>query len=63
MASGARAISTTDFFGRQSEVTRFHMAMLANDHVKQNHAGLFTLDPIGRIEEWCTAMLADPSHD
>ena len=46
----------------QSEVTRFHVAMLANDDVKQNYAGLFTFDPIGRIEEWRTAMLADPSH-
>jgi hypothetical protein len=46
----------------QSEVTRFQMAMLANNHVKQNYAGLFTFDPIGRIEEWRIAMLADPSH-
>jgi hypothetical protein len=58
----ARIISDTDFFGMQSEVTRFQMAMLANNHVKQNYAGLFTFDPIGRIEEWRTAMLADPSH-
>jgi hypothetical protein len=46
----------------QSEVTRFHIAMFTNDHVKQDHARLFTLDPIGRIEERRTAMLADPSH-
>jgi hypothetical protein len=45
----------------QSEVTRFHIAMLANDDVKQDHAGLFTFDPIGRIDEWRAAMLADPS--
>jgi hypothetical protein len=38
------------------------MAMLANDDVKQDHAGLFTFDPIGRIAEWRAAMLADPSH-
>jgi hypothetical protein len=60
--SGGRAIPNNDFLGIQSEVTRFHIAMLANDHVKQGHAGLFTFDPIGRIEERCTAMLADPSH-
>jgi hypothetical protein len=46
----------------QSEVTRFHIAMFANDQVKQGHAGLFTFDPIGRIEERRTAMLTDPSH-
>jgi hypothetical protein len=46
----------------QSEITRFHMAMLANDDVKQDHAGLFTFDPIGRIDEWRAAMLADPYH-
>jgi hypothetical protein len=40
----------------QSEVTRFHVARLANDDVKQNYAGLFTFDPIGRIEEWRTAI-------
>jgi hypothetical protein len=62
VASGARAIQNTDFLGMQSEVTRFHIAMLANDDVKQDHAGLFTFDPIGRIDEWHAAMLADPSH-
>jgi hypothetical protein len=62
MVYGARTISNTDFFGMQSEVTRFHMAIFANDHVKQDHAGLFTVDPIGRIEERRTAMLANPSH-
>jgi hypothetical protein len=62
VASGAGAIPNTDFLGMQSEVTRFHMAMFANDHVKHDHAGLFTFDPIGRIEERRTAMLADPSH-
>jgi hypothetical protein len=46
----------------QSEVTRFHMAIFANDHVKQGHARLFTFDPIGRIEKRGAAMLADPSH-
>ena len=62
MIFNARTISDTDFLGMQSQVTRFHAAMLANNHVKQNYAGLFTFDPIGRIEEWRTAMLADPSH-
>ena len=46
----------------QSELSRFHIAMLANDDVKQDHAGLFTFDSISRIEEWRAAMLADPSH-
>jgi hypothetical protein len=36
----------------------FHIAMLANDDVKQDHAGIFTVDPIGRIDEWRAAMLA-----
>jgi len=36
--------------------------MLANDDVKQDHAGVFTFDPISRIEEWRAAMLADPFH-
>jgi hypothetical protein len=36
--------------------------MLANDDVKQDDAGLLPFDPIGRIEEWRAAMLADPSH-
>jgi hypothetical protein len=62
VASGARAIPNSDFLGMQSEVTRFHIAMFANDHVKQDHAGLFTFDPIGQIEERRAAMLADPSH-
>jgi len=62
MVYGARTISNREFFGMQSEVTRFHMAMFANDHVKQDHAGLFTFDPIGRIKERRTAMLANPSH-
>ena len=62
MVSGARAIPNNDFLSMQSEVTRFHIAMLANDDVKQDHAGLFTFDPIGRIDEWRAAMLADPSH-
>jgi hypothetical protein len=38
------------------------MAMFANDDVKQDHARLFTLDSIGRIEERRAAMLTDPSH-
>ena len=46
----------------QSEVSRFYLAMSANDHVKQNHTGVFTCDPIGRIDDWRAAMLADPSH-
>jgi len=62
VASGARAIPNTDFLGMQSEVTRFHIAMLANDDVKQDHPGIFTVDPIDRIDEWRPAMLADPSH-
>jgi hypothetical protein len=62
VVSGGRAIPNNDFLGMQSEVTRFHMAMFANDYVKQDHAGLFTCDPIGRIEERRTAMLTDPSH-
>ena len=62
MVSGARAIPNSDFLGMQSEVTRFHMAMFANDDVKQDHARLFTFDPIGRIEKRRAAMLADPSH-
>jgi hypothetical protein len=60
--SGAKAIPNNDFLSMQSEVMRFHVARLANDDVKQDHAGLFTFDPIGRIEEWRAAMLADPSH-
>ena len=36
--------------------------MLANDDVKQDYAGLFALDPIGRAAKWRTTMLADPSH-
>jgi hypothetical protein len=62
VVSGARAIPNSDFLGMESEVTRFHMAMFANDDVKQDHARLFTLDPIGRIEERRAAMLTDPSH-
>ena len=62
MASVARVSPNTDFLGMQSEVTRFHIAMFTNDHVKQAHAGLFTVDPIGRIEDRSAAMLADPSH-
>ncbi len=62
MVSGARAIPNSDFLGMQSEVTRFHMAMFANDDVKQDHARLFTLDQIGRIEERRAAMLTDPAH-
>ena len=62
VVSGARAIPNNDFLSMQSEVTRFHIAMLANDDVKQDHAGLFTFDPVGRIDEWRAAMLADPSH-
>ena len=62
MASGARASLNTDFLGMQSEVTRFHIAMFTNDHVKQYHTRLFTFDPIGRIEKRRAAMLADPSH-
>ncbi len=46
----------------QSEVTRFHIAMFANDDVKQDDARLFTFDPIGRIQEWRAAMLTNPSH-
>ena len=45
----------------QSEVTRFHLAMAANNHVKHNHAGIFACNPIGGIHEWRPAMLADPS--
>jgi hypothetical protein len=52
----------TDFLGMQSEVTRFHVAMFANDHIKHDHARFFTFDPISGIEERCTAMLTDPSH-
>jgi len=62
VASGARASPNTDFLGMQSEVTRFHIAMFTNDHVKQYHTRLFTFDPIGRIEKRRAAMLADPSH-
>jgi len=62
VVSGTKAIPKNDFLSMQSEVTRFHIAMLANDDVKQDHAGLFTFDPIGRIEKWRAAMLADPSH-
>jgi hypothetical protein len=62
VASGARASPNTDFLGMQSEVTRFQVAMFTNDDVKQDHARLFTCDPIGRIDEWRAAMLADPSH-
>ena len=36
--------------------------MVANDDVKQEHAGLLTFNPIGRIEEWGATMLANPSH-
>jgi len=60
--SGARATSNNDFLCMQSELSRFHIAMLANDDVKQDHAGVFTFDPISRIEEWRAAMLADPFH-
>ena len=62
MVSGARTVLNRDCFGMQSEVTRFHLAMSADDHVKQDDAGLFTLDSIGRIDEWRAAMLANPSH-
>ena len=62
MFSGARATSNNDFLCVQSELSRFHIAMLANDDVKQDHAALFTFDSISRIEEWRAAMLADPSH-
>src|SRR5215468_3410821 len=57
-----RATSDNDFLCMHSELSRFHIAMLANDDVKQDHAGVFTFDPISRIEEWRAAMLADPSH-
>ena len=62
MVSGARTISNTESFGMQSEVTRFHITMLANDNIKQDHPGLLAFNPIGRIGEWRPAMLADPSH-
>jgi hypothetical protein len=38
------------------------MATMANDEVEQDNPGLFASNPIRRIGEWRTAMLADPSH-
>jgi hypothetical protein len=39
-----------------------YTAVVTNDDVEQNDSRLFAFDPIGRIDEWSAAMLADPSH-
>ena len=39
-----------------------HVTTVTNDEVQEDDAGVFAFDPIGRIDEWRAAMLADPSH-
>src|SRR5262249_23925794 len=58
----ARELLRTTIFDVCNPSSRASKAMLANDDVKQDHAGVLTFDPISRIEEWHAAMLADPFH-
>ena len=46
----------------ESKSLRFYSAVVTNNEVEQNDSPLFAFDPIGRIDEWSPAMLADPSH-
>jgi hypothetical protein len=46
----------------ESKSLRFYSAVVTNNEVEQNDSRLFAFDPIGRIDEWSPAMLADPSH-
>jgi hypothetical protein len=39
-----------------------HVTTVTNDEVQEDDAGVFAFDPIGRIDEWRAAMLADPNH-
>ena len=47
----------------ESQSLRLEGAVMTNNEVEQNDSRLFAFDPIGRIDEWSSAMLADPSHN
>jgi hypothetical protein len=49
-------------FRVESESLRLDGAIMTNDDVEHNNAGFLASDPIGRVDEWSPAVLADPCH-
>lgn len=49
-------------FGPETELSRFQVAIVTHDHIKQHDPGFFTLDSIGNAGKKSPAMIAHPFH-
>jgi hypothetical protein len=46
----------------ESELLRFYVAAVTNDHIKQDHSGFLTPDPVRQTIARRSAMVTNPTH-
>jgi hypothetical protein len=46
----------------ESELLRFYVAAITNDHIKQDHSGFLTPDAVRQTTARRSAVVADPTH-